>query len=81
LGLQVGGFAAAGPGLAGSITGSGPQDTVYTGGTGGAAGGVGASISGMGTYTWFDQHYSFDNAPAFIRDAFGSLNADCGCGN
>ena len=79
-GMQTGGFAAAGPGGAVSIPfGSNDAGDAYTGIAGGIAGGGGAGVSGMLTYTWHDNTYRFDNAPDFLKDILEPIKPDCSC--
>lgn len=79
-GLAAGGFVAAGPGVTGQISGSGPQDKVYSNAGGGVAAGAGGGVAGLVTYTWFDKKYSFSNSPSFVQDALGPIRPDCECG-
>lgn len=82
-GLTVGGFAAAGGGGTAQVSGSGPfgDDTPYFDAGGGVAGGVGAGVSGLVTYTWFDDIYHFENAPQLVKDTIGDAIPQCddGC--
>ena len=81
-GLAANGFATAIHGVTGQISGSGPfSDSPYISIGVGYAAGAGAGISGLGTYTWFDTKYSFDNAPKELRDVLNPIKgklADCG---
>ena len=69
-GLEVSAFAAAGHGVSGQITGTGPAGTGACGGAVGYAAGAGAGISGMGTYAWYNGQYDLSNLPEDIKNMF-----------
>jgi len=62
-GLEISAFSAAVHGVSGQITGTGPAGSGAGGGAVGYACGAGAGISGMGTYTWYENKYNLKNLP------------------
>jgi hypothetical protein len=67
-GLEVSAFAAAGKGVSGQVTGTGPFGDGAGGGAGGYAAGYGWGISGMFTYTWYEGKYDLSNLPPDIAN-------------
>jgi len=76
-GLTVNGFAAAGHGAAGNVTGSGPSDNSYRQAGGGYAAGAGAGISGQGTYTWYKGKISANELPQNVKEIYDELVSEC----
>jgi len=62
-GLEVSAFAAAGKGISGQASGTGPFGDGAAGGSAGFAAGAGAGISGMLTHTWYEGKYNLKDLP------------------
>jgi hypothetical protein len=69
IGWQLGGFSAAGEGVAGNISGNFSDWLTFFGPSGGVAGGVGASGGVLITGTYYTGMVEFSKLPQKIKDA------------